>query len=367
VLVALGGPLLGAVVDQRGRRKPWMAVFSAAGITATALLWFVRPDPACVPLAIILVMAGTIACEYAAILYNAMLAFLAPPETRGRWSGWGWGMGYVGGIVCLSIALLLFVRNNAAWMGLSTEQAENVRAVFPFAAGWFLLFSLPLFIFTPDKPFSGKPFRKSIRSAVGQLADSLRNIRHYRDHLKFLIARMIYIDGLATVFAYGGVYAAGVYDMTEQEVLVFGIVLNITAGAGALLFAWIDDRIGSKRTILIGILGILIPGTVAVMSPSRALFWIAALVLGIFVGPVQAASRSYLSRAAPEDMHNQMFGLYAFSGKATAFLGPLLVSLGIKLSGSMRIGISLIGLFFVTGFIMLWFVPPADKAGTAPG
>jgi len=172
---------------------------------------------------------------------------------------------------------------------------------------------------------------------------------------------MLYSDGLATVFAFGGVYAAGTFPMSEQEVLLFGIALSATAGLGAAGFAWVDDWIGGKRTILLSLAGLIISATLILLVEASALFWACGLLLGVFVGPVQAASRSLLARLAPESLQNQMFGLYALSGKATAFLGPLLVGWVTYWAGSQRVGMGTILGFFVVGFVLMLRVPAAEK------
>lgn len=361
LVIAITGPLLGAVADQGGRRKPWIAVFTGLCVAATALLWLIKPDPAYIWLALLLVGLGTLGSEFAFIFYNAMLPGLAGHNHVGRWSGWGWSMGYAGGVICLIIALTVFIQSGQHWFGLDSTTAEPVRATFPLVAVWYLLFALPFFLITPDTPGSGKSFPQAVRAGVNQLRDSIRHVRRYRTLVRFLIARMFYIDGLATLFAFGGVYAAGTFNMTAQEVLLFGIALNITAGLGAVSFAWIDDWIGSKPTILLSLIGLIILGTLVLLVKSSALFWIFGLLLGIFVGPAQAASRSFVARAAPESMRNEIFGLFALSGKVTSFLGPLLVGWGTYLSGSQRIGMSAIVIFFCIGFLLMLTVPAAKK------
>jgi UMF1 family MFS transporter len=354
LMVAVGGPILGAVADQSGRRKPWVAAFTFLCVAATALLWFVKPSQTYAWAALILVGIGTIGEEYGAIFYNAMLPSLVQPDRLGRWSGWGWGLGYAGGLVCLVVALFGFITPDHPWPGLDQSSAEPVRATFVLTAAWFFLFSLPLLLATPDVPGTGKPLPKAALDGVKQLMDSFRRVRNYGDIIRFLIARMVYIDGLTTIFAFGGVYAAGTFDMTEQQVLVFGIALNVTAGIGAVCFAWIDDWIGGKRTILLSLAGLAIPALFMLLVKSLALFWILGLILGVFVGPVQAASRSFLARIAPETLRNQMFGLYALSGKATSFLGPMAVGWVTYATGSQRMGMSVIvALLIIGGFLML--------------
>lgn len=359
LVIGLGGPLLGAVADRSGRRKPWLAAFSGLCIAATALLWFVRPDPACVPLALILAGIGTVGAEYANIFYNAMLPDLAEPATVGRWSGWGWGLGYAGGLVLLVIALFGFV-GQGAWFGLPRAGALNVRAVMPLTALWYLVFCLPLFRWTPDHAGERLPLGRAVTQGVAQLRDSLREARRYRNVGLFLLARMFYNDGLTTMFAFGGIYAAGTFGMSASEVIVFGIGLNVTAGLGAAAFAWLDDHVGPRRTILAALAGLIVPGALILLVDSKTLFWIFGLALGIFVGPVQASSRSYLARVAPVAVRGELFGLFALSGKLTAFMGPLLVGWLTLAFHSQRAGMASVIALFVIGFAGMLLAPAAD-------
>jgi MFS transporter, UMF1 family len=361
ILVAVGGPLLGAVADQSGRRKPWIATFTTMCAAATALLWFVEPSSGYIWPALVLVGLSTVGVEYAFIFYNAMLPSLVTPNRLGRWSGWGWSLGYAGGLACLTIALLAFITPDHPWLGLDRTLAEDVRATFLLTAVWILLFSLPLLLFTPDIPCAGKPLVNSVQDGIAQLIDSLHRVRDYRHIIRFLVAHMIYIDGLTTVFALGGVYAVGTFSMTEEQVLIFGITLNITAGLGAAGFSWIDDWIGSKRTILVSLLGLIISTILMLLVKPVALFWTLGLVLGVFVGPVQAASRSFLARIAPEELRNQMFGLYALSGKATSFIGPVAVGWITYATGSQRVGMGAIAVLLLIGGALMLGVPEAGR------
>lgn len=194
-----------------------------------------------------------------------------------------------------------------------------------------------------------------------QLHTSIRQIRHYSPIVRFLIARIFYIEGLATLFTFGGVYAAGTFHMDGQHILIFSITLNITAALGAFVFAWIDDRIGSKPVILLSLIGLMIFSIAILTTETLTLFWAFGLLLGIFVGPVQAASRSFLAKIAPEALRNEMFGLFALSGKVTSFLGPLLVGWITYLSNSQRIGMGVIIIFFFIGFLCMLAVPNSNK------
>jgi UMF1 family MFS transporter len=356
LIVALCAPLLGAIADQSGRRKPWIALFTLLCVLATGALWWIRPDSRSILPAMLLAGAATVAAEFAVVFYNAMLPSLTRYDRLGRWSGWAWGLGYVGGIGSLLIALFGFVQEQA-WFALPRADAEHVRATFVLVALWYGLFALPLFLFTPDETTRPKALARAAREGLLQLRDSIRQARAYTPILRFLLARILFIDGLATIFAFGGVYAAGTFGMDEEQVLMFGIALNVTAGLGAAAFAWVDDHFGSRQTILVSLVGLIIPGTLLLVVESPTLFWIFGMLLGIFVGPVQAASRSYLARAAPIHLRTQMFGLFAFSGKATAFLGPLLVGWLTAWYGSQRAGMSVIIILLLGGFLVMLSVP----------
>lgn len=360
LLVAVGGPLLGAIADQGGPRRSLLTGFTLLAVTATGLLWLVRPDPAYVPLALMLVAVASLGTESAGVLYNAMLPALAMPGRIGRWSGWGWGLGYLGGLVCLVLALFGLVREDA-WLTLPRDQAQHIRATFLLTAAWFLVFSLPLLAVRSDRART-KPLGKAARDGLRQLARTLREARRYGTIVRFLAARMFYVDGLATLFAFGGVYAAGTFDMTEEEVLLFGILLNVTAALGAVAFAWVDDWLGPRATVLVALGGLSVLGTLILLVESRAAFWTLGGLLGVFVGPAQAAGRSYLAHAAPPALRAELFGLFALSGKVTSFAGPLLVGWVTWLAGSQRVGMGTVVVLFLLGFALMLSVPEARAA-----
>ncbi|MFO7811762.1 MAG: MFS transporter [Pelovirga sp.] len=354
--VAVSGPFLGAIADRAGRRKPWILVNTLICVFATAGLWFVYPQMDDYRLALGLLAVATFGIQTAGIFYNAMLADLAMPQEYGRWSGRGWALGYVGGICCLVAVLFLFVQEGAL-LPLDRTTAAHVRAVFPFVSLWLVVFALPLFFLTPDRHASGNRLRQSIREGIGQLHDSLRNIREHKELVRFLIAWAICTDGLATIFALGGVYAAGTFGMDETRILLFGIALSLTAGAGAFGFSWVDERIGSRKTILLGLVGLFIFSTLILVVTDNVWFWTYGLLLGVFVGPVQASSRSYLSHVAPEAMRGQLFGVYALAGKSTSFLGPLLVGGLTAVFDSQRLGLAIIPVYFLVGWLIMRGIP----------
>jgi UMF1 family MFS transporter len=365
LVVAIAAPVLGATVDQAGRRKPWIVSFTLVCVTATALMWYVEPSADFVGLALALITVATIGSELALVFYNSMLPRLAPPDRLGRWSGWGWSAGYAGGLLCLVIALFILIEPKGAPFGLQAGAGEHVRATALFVAGWYLLFALPLFVFVPDLPSSGKPLARSVRDGLQQLRQTFREVRRHGPLVRFLAAHMLYIDGLVTLFSFGGIYAAGTFGMSAEMVLVFGIALNVAAGLGAFAFAWLDDWIGSRTTILVSLVGLIVPGILVLLVHSHTLFWSLALLLGIFVGPVQAAGRSLLAHMAPKELQSQTFGFFALSGKATAFVGPLVVAWITYWTGSQRAGMATIIALFATGFLVMLTVPARGSRAQA--
>ncbi|MCG7198801.1 MFS transporter [Marinobacter pelagius] len=365
VFIAILAPMLGAIADQSGRRKPWLIGFTLLCVLSCAMLWTVTPEKDQFWNAALWVGLGTLGAEFAFIFYNAMLPDMASQERTGRWSGWAWGLGYVGGVTSLVVALYGFIETDANLFNLDRDQAEHVRATFVLVAVWYLVFALPAFIFTPDRPPTGLGLGAAARAGFAQLKESIAHVRQYKDIVRFLIARMLYTDGLATIFTFGGVYAAGTFDMAPTEVLQFAIALNVTAGLGALGFAWVDDALGGRNTILLALLGLGSSALAILLVDSATAFWAWGMILGIFVGPLQSASRSHLARVAPPHLQTQMFGLFAFSGKATAFAGPLLVGAVTALTDSQRWGMSAILVFLLVGFVLMLKVPATEarKAG----
>ena len=364
VTVAVVGPVIGAIADQGGRRKPWIAGSTLICVILTASLWFVRPDLSFVLAALLLAAFANVAFEFGQIFYNALLPELVPRALVGRVSGWAWGLGYAGGLVCLVLALLL-VLPDPPLFGLDKEAAEHVRATGPLVAVWFAVFSVPLLLYTVDRPASGLGAAATIGKGLRSLATTLLQVRRHAVILRFLLARMIYTDGMNTLLALGGIYAAVTFGMSVPEVLLFGILLNLTAGMGAAAFAWLDNRIGPKATILSALIALFVFGTGVLLVQSKLWFYVLAAALGVFVGPVQASSRSFMARIAPQDIRAEMFGLYAVSGKISAFVGPFLVGLVTVATGSQRWGMATILVFFVVGFLLLTLVPAPQRLNRA--
>lgn len=351
VIIALTSPLFGAIADHGGHHKRWLLFFTALCIISSALLWFAYPSLNAVYFTLTCVVLGTIGLEVALVFYNAFLPHIAPKAYLGRISGWGWGAGYLGGIIALTIALVVFVRTK---IPLDTQTAEQIRICGPFVAIWYLLFSLPFFFVAHDIPSATHPLPTAIRSGWRELMRTLRKLPSEKNILLYLIAHMIYTDGLNTLFAFGGIYAAGTYGLSFEEVLVFGITMNITAGMGAIALGWLDDYLGSKATVIISLICLTCLGVPLLFMHNKYMFWGMALLLCVFVGPVQSASRSLMVHLiGDKEMSAEMFGLYALSGKITAFIGPWLLGLLTITFASQRVGMSVVMVFFALGALLM--------------
>lgn len=359
--IAILGPVLGAIADNGGRRKPWLFVLTLITAGAAASLWIIEPEPSFVLTALVLIALGNAAFETGMVFYNAMLADLADDRYVGRLSGWGWGLGYIGGLSCLALVLFGFVQAAEPLFGLDKEAAEHLRAVGPIVAVWTLVFALPLFVLTPDRAATGVSTAQAVRRGLRQLRDTIIRIREHRIVFRFLIARMIYTDGLNTLFAFGGIYAAGTFGFSFEDLILFGIAINVTAGLGAFAFGWLDDRIGPKAVITISLVCLIVFGTGILVIESAAMFWALGLALGIFIGPAQSASRSMMARLAPVELRTEMFGLYALSGKATAFVGPALLASVTAATDSQRFGMATIIIFLVVGLALLRQLPSTGR------
>lgn len=386
IFIALGSPFLGALADGRGRRKPWIAMFSVIFAVGMSCLWFAVPGASTGTIAFVLVafVAAAVAAEYCQVFTNAIMPTLVPSSQLGRLSGAGWAAGYFGGLVSLIVMIGLIVavpETGKTLLGfdpvikLDEQTRQYDRLVGPFAAVWFILFVLPFFLFVPDAPRAPTPDQAK-HSALAELGDTLRSLPSNPSMLLFLLARMLYSDGLSAIFTFGGIYGAFVFGWGPLELGIFGILLTLTGAIGALAGGFLDDKLGSK-TVIIGALILLMIGAVGILSVDKThvlfthdvaakvagsrpfssigeqVFLAFAVLVGAVSAPVQASSRSLLARLAPPDKITQYFGLFAFSGKATAFLAPLIVAAVTTATGDQRIGMASILAFLAIGALMM--------------
>ena len=351
LIVALLSPPLGALADQGGYRKRFLMFATLLAVIFTALLYF--PQQGQVTFAIAIYIIACICFEMGTVFYNAFLPDIAPPERIGRISGQAWGVGYFGGLLSMAVLMVGFISAETPWFGLSKETHEHIRATNIGVAIWFAIFSLPAFFYLPEPPARQTGGKPGLIASYRRILQTFRELQRYREIFKLLLARLVYNDGLVTVFAFGGIYASGTFGFTFEEVLFFGIIVNIAAGIGAWCFGYLDDRLGGKLTIQITLIGFVIAATIAVVPQEKIWFWIAGILVGLFAGPNQSASRSLMGRFVPQNKETEFYGFYAFSGKATAFLGPLLMGVLTQAFQSQRIGMATVGLFFIVGGLLL--------------
>lgn len=374
ILVAVLSPVLGAIADRAGRLKPWLFSFTLLCVLAVASLWWVKPSADYVLLALVAVAIGNVGFELAGVFYNALLPRVASPAYVGRVSGWGWGLGYFGGLVSLALCLTLLVQPEQPLFGwLSHAESENIRATGWLVAIWYGLFAIPLFLLAPDRGPGGLDTRTAVREGMAALGRTLKHLPRQPNLLRFLIASALWRDGISTITAFGGIYAASQFGMTTTQILLFAILLNVTAGAGAAGFAWLDDARGAKLTIQISLVGLFFSGLALLLIGTPAWAWapvlalplplpftsdqqwllVLGMALGIFFGPAQASGRSLMARLAPPGLVTEMFGLYALTGRVVGFVGPLLFAAAVALFASQRAGLATTLLLFVLGSAIL--------------
>jgi UMF1 family MFS transporter len=358
VAIAILAPIVGSAVDYYGPRKRSLLFFSAICILASGFLFFVQPDPSFIMPALIIGAAMTISFELVQNIYGSTLPLIAPPDKIGFISGIGWGAGYIGSILSLGIALFAFIGLGDAGglLGIPKDNALHVRATMLLAAGWFALFAIPFFLWCPDAKPTGNSLGQSVHMGLRELKNTIRHAWRLPQLVKFLVAAAIYRDGLVTLFSIGGLYAAGTLGMSASEVIIFAIAINLAAGLGAWMFAFFDDHIGSKTTIMVSLVALVILGAAVIATDDKFVFIALACALGLFIGPVQAASRALLVRLSPPEHIGAFFGLYALTGKSVAFMGPFAFAALTHAFSSQRIGmISILG-FWAVGLVVMYFV-----------
>jgi UMF1 family MFS transporter len=382
--IALLSPVLGAIADASGRRKPWIAAFGVMLVIGSGLMWFGRPgDIGGIPALLFAYAIATVGVEFATVFNNAMMPTLVPPDRIGRLSGTGWATGYVGGILSLILVLGFLAASPdtgrtlfglTPLFGLDAVSHQGDRITGPLTGIWFIIFVLPMFLLTPDYP-ARRPVSQAPREGLTDLRQTLSELPRQKSMAAFLLANMVYTDGLVSLFAFGGIYAAGTFGWSTIEIGSFGIILAIAGTFGAWLGGRLDDSLGPKRVIA-GSMLILLSAVVAILlvdknsiffvavapaAPGGALFSSAAerayLVLGCMIGaaggPLQAASRTLLIRLAPKDRIAQYFGLFALTGKVTSFIGPLLIGVVTAMTSSQKAGMAVLVVFFVAGLALL--------------
>jgi MFS transporter, UMF1 family len=355
VLIALIAPIVGRRADTSGRKKFWLMVNTYLFAGTIGLMFFVAPSSDFFVFGLVLLAAGGIFFEFATVNYNSMLNEVARPHERGKISQFGWGLGYIGGIILLVMALWIIQFGGAELLGIPDTDALSVRVVMVISMFWVIIFSIPLMLKVPEaKPIAGTE-NEGVLLAYKKLIRSLITMRKENPNLlKFLIASAVYRDGLNGVFAYGAVLGGIAFGLDLTEIIMFGIAANIVAGIGAFVGSFFEDRVGSRKIIFVSLVGVIVGGfgVFVFESAGTIAFFGFGLFLCTFVGPAQAASRTMMSRLSADDKQGEAFGLYATTGRAVSFLAPAAWAIFVGLFSPIY-GILGLMLILVVGLLLL--------------
>jgi len=349
-LVAIIGPIAGSYADKKNRIVFFIRFFSLMCILFTALLWFAKPSQSYLVYTLVIVGIANLFYELSLIFYNSLLKDISTNKNLGKSSGFGFALGYIGGILILLISIKLFIDNDNLPFALTTKESQNIRAIALLVSIWFLIFSIPfLFLIIKEKK---RKIRKNISS---NFTDLKKLIWKKKISIlgKFLIARMLYADGLNAIIVMGGIFAVGVFNLEIKDLLKLSVLMNITAFIGALFGGIANDKFGSKNVIIFSLIGLITSSIAILFTFSASKFIFLAAINGLFIGPIQSASRVVITSILNKNNQGKGFGLFATSGKLTSFLGPLLVSTVTFITASQRIGFSAAIILLLAGLIIL--------------
>ena len=391
-VIAILSPVLGAIADKTGSRKPWIGFFAVLKIAGLLALWFAVPGASLfwVLLAFSIAM---VSAEFSIVFNDSMMPRLVAAREIGKVSNLAWGLGYLGGVLVLIFVVVFLAASPETGktliglpplFGLDPASGEDARITGPIAALWYFVFIMPMFLFTPDQA-RGEPLRQAVRSGLAELRSTLGEVRKRPGIARFLAARLVYQDGLNAIVALGAGYAASLFRWSINEIGLFGMITNVSAILSCLVAARLDARIGSKA-IVMGSLVLLLVASFGIVSTkadslllglvpvdhaetkglfstvSEQVFLVYGLMIGAALGPVQASARSWFARSIKPEESGRYFGIYALAGRATSFLGPFLVATITALSQSAALGMSVLLLFFAVGLYLAAITPyPADK------
>jgi len=349
LLVALIGPLIGSFADKKNCTEFFIKLFTIICIILTSFLWFAKPSEKYLLYTLLVVASANFFYELSLIFYNSILKRISNSNNLGKSSGFSFALGYIGGILILIICIKVFIDNEVLPFGLSKENSENIRATSIVVALWYLVFSIP-FLFS---------LKKKIKNKIERSSNNIKKIKNLfwdkglNNLGKFLLARMLYADGLNAIIVMGGIFAVGVFNLEIKDLLVLSVLMNITAFIGAIIGGYANDKFSSKSVIIFSLLGLIFSSAIILFIKTKIFFLIFASINGLFIGPIQSASRVFITKSIDENNQASGFGLFALSGKLTSFIGPLLVSTLTYISNSQRIGFSAAIILLLIGLLIL--------------
>ena len=349
LLVALIGPLIGSFADKKNCTEFFIKLFTIICIILTSFLWFAKPSEKYLLYTLLVVASANFFYELSLIFYNSILKRISNSNNLGKSSGFSFALGYIGGILILIICIKVFIDNEVLPFGLSKENSENIRATSIVVALWYLIFSIP-FLFS---------LKKKIKNKIERSSNNIKKIKNLfwdkglNNLGKFLLARMLYADGLNAIIIMGGIFAVGVFNLEIKDLLVLSVLMNITAFIGAIIGGYANDKFSSKSVIIFSLLGLIFSSAIILFIKTKIFFLIFASINGFFIGPIQSASRVFITKSIDKNNQASGFGLFALSGKLTSFIGPLLVSTLTYISNSQRIGFSAAIILLLIGLLIL--------------
>ena len=347
-LVAIIGPAIGMFADKKNKIVFFVRCFSIFCILFTALLWFSKPSQSYLLYTLVIVGVANLFYELSLIFYNSLLKDISINKNLGKSSGFGFALGYIGGILVLLISIKFFIDTVNLPFGLTKNESENIRAVTLLVGFWFLIFSIPFLFFSIKE----KKRKVNYSASFNDLKKLIWN-KKITVLGKFLVARMLYADGLNAIIVMGGIFAVGVFNLEIKDLLKLSVIMNISAFIGAFLGGIINDRFGSKIVIIFSLIGLILSSISILFTFEVSTFFYLAAINGLFIGPIQSASRVVITSMLKKNNQGKGFGLFATSGKLTSFLGPLLVSTVTFLTSSQRIGFSAAIILLLFGLIIL--------------
>ena len=388
MIIAVFAPILGAVADNTGPKRPWLLFWSLLYVVGAWALWWAVPaeDPMLAIWILVFFAIGMVGLEYGIVFTNAILPTLGDRNEIGRISGSGWAFGYVGGLVALIFMLLFLAENDdgvtllgiAPILGLDGDAREGTRAVGPFTALWYVVFVIPFFLWVKDPPQAAPLDVKRVRRGLSDLVTTVKRLPKHSSLLAYLVSSTFYRDALNGVYTFGGIYAAGVLGWSIVQIGVFGILAATIGAIGCWVGGRADRRWGPQPVIVACIVGLILvcsiivstDRTMVLFAPIEAgsnlpdiVFYICGGLIGASGGALQAASRTMMVRQANPERMTEAFGLYALSGKALSFMAPGLIALATTVTESQRLGVSpLIGLFAVGLILLIWVKPEGEPA-----
>ena len=353
LLAAILSPIVGSISDQSQKSKIWLISTTIIYALIALSLWFAEPNLINLFIIIILIFIGNLSYEISQIFYNGQLKLITNKQNFARISGLAWGLGYAGTVIIFIIYYGLFFLPADPIIDLDLDSYENIRISFLITGFWILLFALPLFITFKDPITDKLEAKNTFSESFKQIKITFNEIQKYKNLVWFLIARLFYMDGINAIFAVAAIYATVVFGMSTTDIIMLGIGTNIAAGIGSWVFSFIENRIGSKNTIVFSLISIFLISFIILFIDQKNLFIVLAIILSSFFGPVQSASRVYFAKSIPENKKFEFFGFYSFSGKVTSFVGPVLYGTIAFIFSSPQLGLASLLVLFAIGLLLI--------------